>query len=144
MDWVARKRNRETARKLQRQTRPGASRRFSLTSTVVSFRLVKNRECKKVSQGDFYGQSCPSTRRSDFDWTRHAAGLRAAGDSQRGAAGAAEPAEAVREAGARGGAASGYLRAGCVLRGGGAGAESAAGCGEVPVVVVEQTKEAPK
>src|SRR5882724_10492193 len=95
---------------------------FSLTDTVVLFRLVKDRECKKASQGDFCGQSCPSTSRSDFDWTRHAAGLRAAGDSQRGAAGAAEPAEAVREAGAHGGAASGYLRAGCVLRGGGAGA----------------------
>src|SRR6267142_5018292 len=141
MDWVARKRNRETARKLQRQTRPGASRRFSLTDTVVLFRLVKDRECKKASQGDFCGQSCPPTSRSDFDWTRHAAGLRAAGDSQRGAAGETGSAEAVREAGPRGGAASGYLRAGCVLRGRGASAESAAGCGEVPVVVVERTKE---
>src|SRR6266850_2570155 len=144
MDWVARKRNRKRARRLERQRRRSAWRRSSLTVAVVSFRLVEYRKCKKASQGALYGQTSSSTRRSDFDWTRHAAGLRAAGDSQRGAAGATEPAEAVREAGARGGAASGYLCAGCVLRGGGAGAESTAGCGEMPVVVLEQTKETAK
>src|ERR1700680_4653762 len=115
-----------------------AWRIFSLHETVVSFRLVKLTKGKKPSQGDFYAHSQATTRRLDFHWVRDAQRLRVAGNSQRGATGAAESAANVRKTGPRGAATSGHLRAGRILRGGGAGEEFAIAGGAMPMVVLEQ------
>jgi len=95
-------------------------------------------------QGGFYDPETVEARGPDFDRAGDAAGFRIAGSAERGGAGAAGSGEDVREAGAVGARASGYLRTGCVSGGGGAGAKSAVAGGEVSMVVVESEEEETK
>src|SRR5690348_9264775 len=114
---------------------------FLLQRQLVLIRLVNNTDPQIGCQGDFYESSTEAAGRPDFYWAGDAARFRDARHTQHGATGAAEPAANVFATEPHQRPTAGSLRAGHVLRGGGAGAESTAAGGAMPVVVLEQEEK---
>src|SRR5262245_3306500 len=115
---------------------------FSLRFILVLFILVQNISRLLACQsGGMYAQFTETFARSDFRWSSHAAGFRAAGNPEHEAACPPGPGKALPQALPHHGTKCGYLLPGCVRCSRGPGAESPATRRTMPVVVLEPATE---